>query len=345
MKKLMCAIAFLVFSITVVDGVSKIEASTPAYERQIIFSNIEELIEWIETEDATNFRSGRLEESLLDFRSRGGIFIPYISNPDVELVQVRAIPDGNYMTVQFVHNTPVGQITARIANFNSAHTATYEAEGFEAYFRATRGIGREFEISEKIVVTRNPHTGEHEERNISYALVDNLDDIPSQRFAFTVFVMDGLEMGITHRDPEVAKYFDELVWATAPITYIPSPLVATPSVIRFVVGSTTYTINGVSHTNDVAPFIDATYNRTMIPLRAASEALGAEIHWFPQSRRVSIVTGIDEHQLTVDVPLADGMGVPVIRDGRVLVPIRYVAEILGATTRWDGVNSAVYIYM
>ncbi|MCL2357910.1 MAG: copper amine oxidase N-terminal domain-containing protein, partial [Defluviitaleaceae bacterium] len=98
------------------------------------------------------------------------------------------------------------------------------------------------------------------------------------------------------------------------------------------------------HTNDVAPFIDLAHNRTMIPVRAVSDALGAEIDWIAQTGTVQIYTDAGMHQLTAGSPLPDGMGVPVSLQGRVFVPIRYVAEVLGATVRWDEVNSAVYIY-
>jgi len=114
--------------------------------------------------------------------------------------------------------------------------------------------------------------------------------------------------------------------------------------IRFQVGSMAHTVNGVPHANDVAPFIDTAYNRTMIPLRAVSEAMGAEVDWCPETRTAHIYTGNDVHQLTIGVPLPGDMGVPVIVQGRVLVPFRYVSEVLGATIRWDALNTAAYVY-
>ena len=49
-------------------------------------------------------------------------------------------------------------------------------------------------------------------------------------------------------------------------------------------------------------------------------------------------------QLTIDVPLAGGLGVPVIVNNRTLVPVRYVSEILGATVAWDAETQGVYIW-
>ena len=41
--------------------------------------------------------------------------------------------------------------------------------------------------------------------------------------------------------------------------------------------------------------------------------------------------------------IAGGMGNPAIVNGRTFVPIAYVAQMLGANTRWDEANRAVYI--
>jgi len=116
-------------------------------------------------------------------------------------------------------------------------------------------------------------------------------------------------------------------------------------VIRFEMDNLVYTIDTVPHTNDVAPFVDPAYDRTMIPLRAVSEALGAEVEWIGATRTVLIFIHDETQTLVVDVSLPGGMGVPVIISDRVLVPLRFVAERLGAEVRWDGANRAAYVYM
>jgi len=116
-------------------------------------------------------------------------------------------------------------------------------------------------------------------------------------------------------------------------------------IIRFVMDNLIYTINGMSHINDVTPFIDPAFDRVMIPLRAVSEALGAEVEWLPETRTVRIFTATGIQTLIVDVPLPDGMGTPIIVSNRVLVPLRFVAEHLGAEVRWDDVNRAAYVYI
>ncbi|MCL2388398.1 MAG: stalk domain-containing protein [Defluviitaleaceae bacterium] len=115
-------------------------------------------------------------------------------------------------------------------------------------------------------------------------------------------------------------------------------------VIRFGIDNVLFSIDGHPHLNEVAPFIDPAYNRTMIPLRAAAEALGADVEWASETRTVTMITSTAELALVVDVPLPDGKGTPTIRQSRTVVPIRYISEVLGAVVRWDSVNRAVYIY-
>jgi hypothetical protein len=47
--------------------------------------------------------------------------------------------------------------------------------------------------------------------------------------------------------------------------------------IIMTIGQTTYTINGESHTMDVAPFIDAQAGRTLVPVRFMAEAMGFDV--------------------------------------------------------------------
>ena len=115
--------------------------------------------------------------------------------------------------------------------------------------------------------------------------------------------------------------------------------------MRFEIGNIIYTVNGVPYTNDVAPFIDPIYDRTMIPLRAVSEALGAEVIWLNETRTVVIITSARTHSIEIGVPLVGGMGTPVIRDNRTFVPLRYVAELLGAQTHWDSSVLAAYVFI
>ncbi|MBU5669439.1 NEAT domain-containing protein [Peptoniphilus sp. MSJ-1] len=88
--------------------------------------------------------------------------------------------------------------------------------------------------------------------------------------------------------------------------------------------------------------------RTMVPLRFISEALGEKVDWKNETKTVvigdnkaSLVIGSKEIQangknITIDSPA-------VIKDSRTFVPLRAIAEILGAKVDWDGNTRSVVI--
>jgi hypothetical protein len=114
--------------------------------------------------------------------------------------------------------------------------------------------------------------------------------------------------------------------------------------LQFGIGSTEYSRNGQPLPGESAPFIDPQSNRAMLPLRVIAEALGAEVGWEDETRTVTITLGDASTSLVIDENLPDGMGRPVIVNSRTFVPVRYVAETLGAAVEWDDVNQEVYIY-
>lgn len=107
---------------------------------------------------------------------------------------------------------------------------------------------------------------------------------------------------------------------------------------------------------DAKPYIDEN-NRTMIPLRAAVEALGADVAWDQATRTASV----SKNGITVQVTIGSEQ-IAIIRDGktsystmdtvavlnkeegRTYVPIRYVAEALGAYVDYSDVFRVVGIH-
>ncbi len=89
-------------------------------------------------------------------------------------------------------------------------------------------------------------------------------------------------------------------------------------------------------------------DRTMIPVRALFEDLGANVSWSDADRQVTIdyaghvivlqidnnVAKIDGVQKTLDAPAT-------IVEDRTFIPVRFVAENLGFTVKWDAVNYIV----
>lgn len=99
---------------------------------------------------------------------------------------------------------------------------------------------------------------------------------------------------------------------------------------------------------DVPPVLSG--GRVLVPLRGVFEALGATVQWDPAQgaviarragREVVLAPGSREARV-------DGRPVPLdeparVVGGRVLVPLRFLGEALGADVRWDPGTATVYV--
>lgn len=93
-------------------------------------------------------------------------------------------------------------------------------------------------------------------------------------------------------------------------------------------------------TNDVPPVIRN--ERTMLPARFVAEALGGVVTWDEAEQKVTIVNGEDTIVIFIGEPFATVNGDPVeldspafIENSRTYLPIRFIAENMGATVTWD----------
>ena len=105
-------------------------------------------------------------------------------------------------------------------------------------------------------------------------------------------------------------------------------------------------INGVEIGFDVPPQIIG--DRTMVPMRAVFEALGAKVEWVADMRLVLATHGtciitmpVDAYSFTVTEVISGEtkelmLDVPAqIVNDRTLIPLRAVSEALGKTVEWD----------
>ncbi len=90
--------------------------------------------------------------------------------------------------------------------------------------------------------------------------------------------------------------------------------------------------------------------RTMVPLRAIFEALGASVEWNSETRTVKSKKGSITIELSIDSDALYKNGAPVYLDvpamlvnNRTLVPVRAISEALGAEVNWDGVTRSINI--
>jgi len=107
-------------------------------------------------------------------------------------------------------------------------------------------------------------------------------------------------------------------------------------------------VNGNQVSFDVPPQIIG--DRTMVPVRAIFEALGATVEWIPETKTVKAVRGgttvtlqIDSASMTVNGQSVT-LDVPAqIVGDRTLVPVRAVSEGFGCRVTWDGAGKTVIV--
>lgn len=107
------------------------------------------------------------------------------------------------------------------------------------------------------------------------------------------------------------------------------------------IGSKTIQAYGKTITNDASPLI--VNNRTMVPIRVVTETLGGTAVWNEAARTVSLVIGGKTITMTIDVTLEKYGVAPIIINNRTYVPIRFVAEELGADVQWNETTQQITI--
>lgn len=107
-------------------------------------------------------------------------------------------------------------------------------------------------------------------------------------------------------------------------------------------------LDGKQLTLDVAP--EVRNERTMVPIRAVAEAIGADVAWDQEAQRVTMTRAGSTVTMTLDSATAtvDGAAVemdvaPYATNGRTLIPARYVAEFFGQKVDWDAEKRRVLI--
>jgi hypothetical protein len=122
----------------------------------------------------------------------------------------------------------------------------------------------------------------------------------------------------------------------------------------FTIGSMDYTVNGIAKTMDVAPYIRG--DRTFIPVRFVAQAANVadnNIIWNPNDRSVVLIKGDRVVKLVIGSTnlLINGMSLSmdvapeIIEPGRTMLPLRWVAQALGAQIDWDPALQTVTVHI
>jgi len=129
----------------------------------------------------------------------------------------------------------------------------------------------------------------------------------------------------------------------------PAPGEVKPGTAVFKIGDTKYKIGDKEETMDVAPYVKN--NRTYLPVRYVAYALGvttSNILWDNSNGTVTLIKGdrVIQVQIKSKVMLINGAKVvmdvaPELKDGRTMLPFRWIAQALGASVEWDEATQTV----
>ena len=127
-----------------------------------------------------------------------------------------------------------------------------------------------------------------------------------------------------------------------------SLIIALSSITAFAKDNITVKLDGTEIAFDVPPQI--INGRTMVPMRAIFESLGATVNWEESTKIVTSVKGTTTISLAIDTPsiIVNGNtnpldAPPCIIDGRTLVPVRAISEAFNLNVEWDEANKVVNI--
>ena len=121
-------------------------------------------------------------------------------------------------------------------------------------------------------------------------------------------------------------------------------------VLKLKINSPYMYVNGAKKEVDpgrgTTPIILKGWDRTLLPIRAVAEGLGGEVGWDGKERKVTINLGNNSVKLWIGNPVAEVNGKkvyidpsnhkvkPIIINDRTMLPVRFVAESLGAYVKW-----------
>jgi hypothetical protein len=108
-------------------------------------------------------------------------------------------------------------------------------------------------------------------------------------------------------------------------------------------------VNGEQTNFDVPPVVKS--GRTLVPFRAISQSLMAEVSWDPTEQSITVVKDgvevklilgsktayVNGQEVTLDIPAE-------VIEGRTVVPVRFIAEAFGAIVQWESTSETIVVY-
>ncbi|WHP42738.1 stalk domain-containing protein [Lysinibacillus boronitolerans] len=121
-------------------------------------------------------------------------------------------------------------------------------------------------------------------------------------------------------------------------------IVLLTSITTAAAASSQLKVDGMIVQTEVKP--EKKYNRTMVPLRVISENLGAKVHWSDgkvtltkSEMRVSLKLNSNKAEINGKTVILDTK--PYLKNGRTIVPLRFLAETLGCKVHYDHLTISI----
>ncbi|MGE5397169.1 MAG: stalk domain-containing protein, partial [Chitinophagales bacterium] len=107
-------------------------------------------------------------------------------------------------------------------------------------------------------------------------------------------------------------------------------------------------LNGYKLSSDVDPVVIK--GRTVVPARVIAESLGADVQWDSSKQTATIIKNDTKITVKVNATLAEKNGETIaldspaiLKEGKLMLPLRFFAENFGADVGWDGKTREVKV--
>jgi hypothetical protein len=133
-----------------------------------------------------------------------------------------------------------------------------------------------------------------------------------------------------------------------PVTPKPTPTPSTAKSMKLQVGSVAMTLNGVASKLDAAPVLVG--GATYVPLAVVSKGFGGAVTWDAVKKQVTVKSGtkllvftLGSKSVTVNGVVQTMAAAPFSANGRTMVPLRAISELLGLQVAWNAVDKSILL--
>lgn len=205
---------------------------------------------------------------------------------------------------------------------------------------ATFSISSDVTFDDLILFQENEQNKIHVTKGATLTVTDSVLFMSNHDYHFKIIVDSGCKAILS----EEAKKVFEIEGDGEILTY--SKAAPKQTELKLTINQKTAYVNGIVQTLDAAPVIKN--SSTMLPVRFVASNLGATIGWDGATSTATLTTNTVEIIITIGSPTATVNGVtktlvsPAFIDatsGRSYLPVRFIAENLGAEVLWDGATS------